>query len=205
MIEHLGSLPDYISFIQRLEISEQDEASGGGLDQYSEEDLDFEVMDKSQTFRHYFDNVLLAASQILPNQEQIEVGDVFLVPFVLQYIEMLYSRFDVNQDGIISSAESDLAYPVFKGVIAEVLTKKSIEMDEEGLQSFFKFILYKGKIPYNDDELIKYWIEFKVGDLFGKQWKVRADRMKISQILADLARQVRSPGRLTKVLQKISF
>ncbi|HPI39799.1 MAG TPA: hypothetical protein PLJ21_03290 [Pseudobdellovibrionaceae bacterium] len=157
----------------------------------------------NKTYKRYFDNVLLAASQILPEETKLEVGDVFLVPFVLQHIEMIFSRFDVNQDGLIDRSESELAFPVFKGILLEVLSKKDIKLNDDGLKDFFKFLLYKGKIPHKDDDLIKYWLEFKVGRFFNKKWNVRADRMNVSQILADLARQVRTTGIMSKTLKKL--
>lgn len=190
MLQELSSLPDYVSFIQTLNPSLMVQSSL--LDEKTDTSKLEEV--PQNTFRRYFDNVLLAASQILPEQSELEVGDVFLVPFVLQYIEMLYSRFDVNHDGFIDQSESDMAYPVFKNLIGDVLKKKSIKLNDEGLNAFFRFLLYKGKIPYNSKDMIKFWLEFKVGRFFNKSWKPHADRSDIAQILADLARQVRAAG-----------
>lgn len=139
---------------------------------------------------HYIDNVSKAAGYV-PNEKKLAlIEDIALVPHVIQYIEMMYSRFDKNKDGIISTQDSLRAYPAFKGILKEMAADqlKSGSIKEEDLLDLFTYILRYGKPPETLKEKLGFVLSWR-----GKQdkWDVWADRVQLAEILGYIADQVR--------------
>lgn len=108
-----------------------------------------------------------------------------------QYVETVFARYDRDRSGVLRDAEafegSDPAFPVFKRalVLASCNVGKTLTRDWE-LQKLFSYLLAKGRTP-SAAEFIG-WI---VGDIFTD---AKADRGRIVEILAELARSGRASG-----------
>lgn len=138
---------------------------------------------------YYMNNVFMAAGYIPNDKNLAKMGDIALTPHVIQYVEMIFARFDKNKDGIISTNESIKAFPSFKGLLKE-LAKDQLEsgkISESELLDVFTFILRYGKPPTTIVEQARFFFKWK-----GKRdnWDVWADRVQLAQILGYIAEQV---------------
>lgn len=145
----------------------------------------------------YMNNVFKAAGYV-PNDKNIAtIEELSLAPHVIQYVEMIFARFDKNKDGIISTSESLNAFPAFKGILLE-LAKDQIangSLKESDLLDLFTYILRYGKPPETITEKIRFVMMWK-----GKsdKWDVWADRTQLAQILGYIADQVNKAAKKTK-------
>lgn len=145
----------------------------------------------------YINNIFKAAGYI-PNEKNLAVlEDLSLAPHVIQYVEMIYARFDRNKDGFISASEAVKAYPSFRGIMFELAKDQlaSGSIKEKDLLDVFTYILRYGKPPETIREKLRFVLSWK-----GKpeKWDVWADRLMMSQILGYIADQV---NKSTKKLQ----
>lgn len=151
--------------------------------------LDFMRTVSKDEWAYYMNNIFKSAGYI-PNENNIAaLADIELAPHVIQYVEMIYARFDKNKDGIISTSESLKAFPSFKGILLE-LAKDEIasgSIKEKDLLSLFTYILRYGKPPETIREKLRFALKWR-----GKpaNWDVWADRVQMSQILGYIADQV---------------
>lgn len=140
---------------------------------------------------YYINNVFKAAGHIPNARNTATVEDISLAPHVIQYIEMLYARFDKNKDGFISTSESMAAFPAFRGILFE-LAKDQIakgSLKESDLLDIFTYILRYGKPPETMKEKIRFALKWR-----GKQknWDVWANRTQLALILGYIADQTGS-------------
>ncbi|WP_415061961.1 hypothetical protein [Bdellovibrio sp.] len=147
----------------------------------------------------YMNNVFKAAGYV-PNSKNIaRLEEIALTPHVIQYIEMVFARFDKNKDGFISTTESLKAFPAFKGILLE-LAKDQIQkgtLKESDLLDLFTYILRYGKPPETLKEKILFALKWR-----GKSenWDVWADRLQLSEILGYIADQVNKSAKAVKTL-----
>ncbi len=144
---------------------------------------------KKDEWTYYINNVLKAAGYI-PNSRQIaRMGDISLAPHVIQYIEMVFARFDLDKNRSIDAREAIKAFPTFKGIIYELAEEelKNGDIGEDELLDIFTFILKYGKPPVTIKDKLLYFFKWK-----GKSssWDVWADRTQMSKILGYIADQV---------------
>ncbi len=137
---------------------------------------------------YFMNNVFKAAGYVPNSKNMAKMGDIALTPHVIQYIEMIFTRFDANRDGFISTEEGIKAFPTFKGILKD-LAKDQLEsgrLKESDLLDVFTFILRYGKPPESLKELARFQFFWK-----GKphKWDVWADRVQLSQILGYIADQ----------------
>ncbi|WP_413612291.1 hypothetical protein [Bdellovibrio sp. HCB-110] len=137
----------------------------------------------------YMNNVFKAAGYIPNDKNMARIEDISLAPHVMQYIEMVFARFDKNKDGVISTPESLNAFPAFKGILLE-LAKDQIDsgtLKESDLLDLFTYILRYGKPPETIKEKLRFVLKWR-----GKRdnWDVWADRVQLSEILGYIADQV---------------
>lgn len=111
-------------------------------------------------------------------------SDIYEMGILMQYIEVIMQRYDVNQDGFLATSEGLAAFPLFKKVIADILGADP-EEDEKDVRALFTYMLRYGSPPSPSDpiSLIRFlnwkWSESK--------WKFSADRGVILKILSSLA------------------
>lgn len=150
---------------------------------------------------YYMNNIFMAAGYVPNNQSMAMMGDIALTPHVIQYVEMIFARFDRNKDAIISTPEAIKAFPAFKGLLKE-LAKDQLDsgsIKEKDLLDVFTFILRYGKPPTTLTEKARFVLKWK-----GKpeKWDVWADRVQLAQILGYIAEQVaKSPQVMPKPQQ----
>lgn len=130
-------------------------------------------------------NEVLKAAGWAPNEGRVgPMSDLALVPHVLQYIEFLFRRWDLNADGVLDRQEAMNAYPMF----ANLLRRVSNLQDEKWLRAAYAFILVKGKAPET------FWekFEFATGWVGNDQtWPIQADRYQVGRILGFIADTIR--------------
>jgi hypothetical protein len=122
-------------------------------------------------------NLLKAAGYTPDGTTQIKLGDAALFPFVVQYLETAFQRFDRGPDGgdnFINTQEAIAAFPVFQKMLGRVAN-----VSDELLLAAFTFILDRTRIP-NAVELI-IWNKNKA------KWKLAVDRRKLGKVFGILA------------------
>lgn len=155
---------------------------------------EFQKYQKTQdesTFNFFFYNSLKAAGYVPNLSNKVKFEDVGLLPHLIQYVELLNARFDINHDDAIDVGEADLAFPAFRSLFKE-LAKKELEsglIKEEELFALFTFVLYYGKPPGLSDLLR--WSSWKKTP---SKWEaVYADRTQMAKILGYVADQLAKP------------
>ena len=135
----------------------------------------------------YITNAFKAAGYVPNSKKMAKLGDITLAPHVVQYVEMLFARYDKNKDGYISTYEALKAFPLFKGLLMQFAADqiKSGSISEDDLPSIFCFMLHYGKPPETLKEKIVYFFRWK-GKSADKM-DVWADRTALAQILGYVA------------------
>lgn len=154
---YMTSLPEYLSYMRN---------TGGA--EWSE----------------YFNNVLKAAGYIPNSRNVAKLGDIALVPHVVQYIEMLYAKYDRDKNGYLDAGEALKAFPVFQPLIKQFAGGAVKDQD---LDSVFTYILRYGKPPTTLVEKMKFLLTWKGHP---EKWDVWADRTQLAKILGYIADQV---------------
>ena len=81
--------------------------------------------------------------------EDYSVADSQAFTLLPYYIELLFSRFDTNRDGLLNNEEADLAYPVFQPFLAKKAGEKGIH-DPKTHKAIFNFLLAYRQLPDDD-------------------------------------------------------
>jgi hypothetical protein len=133
----------------------------------------------------FFENLYKAARIETNDQGQLSVSDFLLIPPLLKYIEALMIRFDQNRDQIINKAEAmDLAFPVFRDLLASINSSLN---SERRLRGAFSYFLVYGKGPETTADQI--W--FVTRWIFQENsWPVAADRFRLTEVLAYINEQL---------------
>jgi len=138
---------------------------------------------------------LLAAGYEGQLGSTIKLGDTALSHHFMQYLEMIYAKFDQNRDNVISTDEAARAFPTFKPVLKE-LAKNELDdgsIKESELYDLFAYILKNSKAPKTTLEKVKFkfsWI--------GKEstWNLAVDRKSIGRTLQYIAdERAKKPSR----------
>ncbi|MCM2323430.1 MAG: hypothetical protein NDJ90_09230 [Oligoflexia bacterium] len=106
---------------------------------------------------------------------------------LLQYLETVFMRFDLDRSGTIGMYEAfeapDAAFPVFRGALA----RASGFGGDKNLRTLFSFLLGHGRIPGT--------IDFIVWRLRGPEWSFEADRGRMIEIMAELSAALKAKER----------
>lgn len=81
--------------------------------------------------------------------EDFTVSDTQAFTLLPYYIELLFSRFDTNRDGLLDNEEGDMAYPVFQPFLAKKAAEKGIH-DPKTHKAIFNFLLAYRQLPDDD-------------------------------------------------------
>lgn len=141
-----------------------------------------------ETWNTFFGFVLSAAGHVPNEAGTIQMSRLCLAPHVIQYMEMLYSSYDQDQNDIIDTNEAIRAYPAFSGLMAE-LTKEESLIKPDQLPALFTYILKYGEAPKGAVDYFTRWLVWK--NLPTKWWSVSADRTKVAQIFSFIADKTR--------------
>jgi hypothetical protein len=135
--------------------------------------------------QQFFDNLLKAARLTTNEQGLLLVSDFLLIPPLLKYIEALMIRFDLDRNQIVDKAEAmNLAYPIFRELLARVNSSLN---SERRLRGAFSYFLVYGKGPETSSEQL--W--FLTRWIFQEDsWPVSADRFRLTEVLAYIGEQI---------------
>lgn len=136
----------------------------------------------------YFENLMKAAGYVPRGQNLVQFGDAAQVPHVMQYIEMIYSKFDRNRDWVIDVNEAMQAFPLFRGVIKEVAKG---EVGDEDLDDVYTYILKNGKPPMTFAEKASFALNWRNKP---QNWVLQSDRTLLVRILGFIADQTNKPA-----------
>jgi len=156
---------------------------------------DFLIFQRDQSdegFNNFVTNALKGVGYIPDNGQMAKLADVSLLPPLLQYIELVYARFDLDANGIIDVTEAKRAFPSFKALF-KILAKKQLDdgtLKEENLIAVFTWVLKYGKPPSGFGEMLRFamWMQNEAS------WDVAADRQRLAEILGYVADQLRAAG-----------
>ncbi|MBL7670534.1 MAG: hypothetical protein JNM39_08610 [Bdellovibrionaceae bacterium] len=174
-----------------------------------------------------FVNIVKATGWVpkgLPNvdQEMVDMNTLSLFPHLVQYLEMIFAKYDSNKDEFISIQELDLAYPTYKDLMLSLSKDRFVPFvfTEKDLPILFSYLVKYGKEPPSDfgqigrcfgfqrfsfesircfkDALkgaskeVVQWVLWKT-ELFGKKREVNAGRSEIAKILGYISDKVSEP------------
>jgi hypothetical protein len=134
-------------------------------------------------FGQFYYDVLRAASKAPTKDFKTTLADMSLVPHLLQYIELTFVKFDVNQDDLIDYQEAERAFPLFRSLLL-TMSKDQIEsnlLKDSEMFPLFCYLLYYREVPGIFEYLTR-WNAWKTNP---SRWRgVLVDRTHVSSILA---------------------
>jgi len=129
---------------------------------------------------------MLKAAGHIPNAEKtVQFADANLYPHVIQYIEMLFTKFESSGNRILENDEGLKAFPLFKQIIKSVVVnfKNGDKITDEQLPGVFMYLLKYKKTPVTGKDYL-----ILAGYLTdSKRWDVHANRFDIGDIFNFIA------------------
>ncbi|WP_413584593.1 hypothetical protein [Bdellovibrio sp. HCB274] len=129
-----------------------------------------------------FINNIFKSSGYVPNSSRTtKLADLAQVPHAIQYVEVLFARFDMDNDGYLTRYEASKAFDLFSDLLKQYAGDQVASKD---LESVFMFLLRYGKAPTTLKEKATWFLRWK-----GKphNWEVAADRGQLARILGYIA------------------
>lgn len=125
---------------------------------------------------------LLKAAGYVPNDKRLVLmSDADLFPHVVQYIEMVFQRFDLNGDQTLDKDEALSAFPVYHDLIKELT--KDYNLKESELPGVFIYLLKYSKPPKTIPEKI----QFKLFINNPTKWIIQSSRIDLGKIFNFIA------------------
>lgn len=151
--------------------------------------IQFQAKAPRADFDIYLTNIFKAAGYVGNNKKQVRYGDVSLIPHIVQYVEMIFARFDKNKDGFISTPDAMHAFPAFRGIILDLARDqiKSGTLAEKDLDDLFTYILRYGRPPTSIGDKAQFALRWRNRP---QNWDVWADRVQLATILGFIADEV---------------
>ncbi len=130
-------------------------------------------------------------------EESVYLSDSLYYPFVVQYTELLYARFDSSRNGYLQAPEAIKAFPIFESLLRDVAAdsiKKGLIKNDEVLSLFTYILRYKDQPDFW--HYITTWQFWKKNvDKWNKEiWVGRTDMAQILGFIADKTRESGSSG-----------
>lgn len=152
--------------------------------------LKFRTQSTPDVFSEFFMNTMKGIGYHGGPDGRAPISYVALQPSLIQYIELIMTRFDINRDGVIVEREAKRAFPLFKDLL-KVIVKKQLEngsLKESDLLALYCWILQFGSAPETTMDGLMF-LSYKDDPT---TWDVRADRAKIAQILGYIGEKLRA-------------
>lgn len=140
-------------------------------------------------------SLLKAAGHEDNPEKRVKFADLNLYPHVVQYIEMLFYKFDTNRDGILDKFEAIAAYPTYEKTVAEVLEKinfAGIISQPERRKGVFLYLLQNGRAPETADQ-VKIFLKFinDTRDLnTTDRWNINSNRFALANLFSFFAEKL---------------
>lgn len=119
------------------------------------------------------------------NGNAFDTNDTLSLVSVLQYIEALFMRFDLDQSNKLSCDEADQAYPVFQNAIVKVIERKGLadQVKPEDYKSLFTYMLKFSDYPKTKKEKAYYYFIWRQ-----KNCEISANRLTLIKLFAMLSK-----------------
>ena len=139
----------------------------------------------------YYFSLLKAAGHIPNEKKTVKFDDLNLFPHVVQYIEMIFQRYDLDQDRVLTKDEALQAYPVFRSTIKDVLKviPSGDKITEAQLPGVFMYLLKFGKPPKTLAEKL----QFAAFISDEKKWVIQSTRLDLGAIFNFIADALAKP------------
>jgi|GEM_PF-6233772 len=149
----------------------------------------------SGDLQKYLDGLLNAANvENMLLVKKIHLRDVGLIPHIIQYIEMIFSRFDLDRNGIIDNREARNAFPNFRQLLRKIPELDSSIgpgklFSEDDVLPIFLYLMSEQKIPagFTEKGYFYYWVKFKSID----SMTFSNSRTQISTIMGIIAKELK--------------
>jgi hypothetical protein len=135
--------------------------------------------------KEYSYNLLLAAGHVTSDKQIVLLDDADNFPHIVQYIEMMYAKFDADRNGELVKDEALQAFPTFKHLIKKVVTSMDggSKIKEEQYPGVFIYFLKYGRGPKTVIEKLQF-MSF-IGN--ENKWVVNATRFDIGIVFQFIA------------------
>jgi len=147
------------------------------------------VFSEEQNKQYYY-SLLKAAGHVPNDKQNAKFEDLNLFPHVVQYLEVIFARYDTNRNGLLEKGEALTAFPVFKSTIKEVL--KTISggdlITEDKYPGVFIYLLKYGRPPKGMLEKLQF-MGF-IGD--ESKWNIQSTRLDLGTIFNFIAESLSS-------------
>lgn len=141
-----------------------------------------------QEWGSYFYQVLTAAGKAPDGKQMSTLDDIDLIPHVVQYIEMLFLKFDASRDQHLDYGDIERAFPFFRTLLLDVAAPqiKDGYLAESEMFALFLYILHYGEPPSGTWSYLTKWIPWKNDS--GQWRKVKVNRTQVAGILGMISR-----------------
>ena len=126
--------------------------------------------------KDYYLSLLKAIGHVPNDKKVVYFVDADLFPHVIQYVEMVYARHDLNQDKVLEKCEALKAFPIYRDLIRQLTT--DYKLSEKQLPGVFIYLLKFGRPPVSPLEKLKF-ITFINNP---SKWDIQATRIDLGKI-----------------------
>lgn len=136
----------------------------------------------SEKEKEAYSRLLLKAAYSFVSSEEdwVEKSELSTLSVVILYSESVLTRYDEDENGVLSDVEVDEAFPVFKEFInslAKNLQGSQEDFDINRVRAIYEFILYFRRAPETPLDKFKiYWNSSEE-----PSWEVQSDRMALTE------------------------
>ena len=135
--------------------------------------------------KEFYSSLLKAAGHV-PNEKKIvHLSDAALFPHIVQYVEMVFSRFDVDKDQSLDKNEALVAFPVYHDLIRELT--KELKLTEADLPGVFIYLLKNGRPPKGILEKLAFITFIRNPD----KWIIQSTRLDLGKIFNFIADSIK--------------
>lgn len=154
----------------------------------------FQAFAKSKndsTWLAFMKKTVTASGVFVKDPNKIDIKEMLLTPQLLQYLEMIYFKYDKNNDGLISTLESREAFGSFQGIMKDLAKEElaSGSLKQSQLYDLFTYILKHKKPPETTWEKIKFKFRWIDKD---KDWNLKVSRQDTVEILEFIANEIKN-------------
>lgn len=145
--------------------------------------LNFKVQVKKEDVMESYRNIMMATGYV-DGAKEAQVQNMQDFPHAIQYVEMMFAKYDTDKSGTLNKDEALKAFPTFKATIQEALAKQDASVKDKELPGVFIYFLKNGRGPKGIIEKL----EFKLFIGNENKWKsLNANRLDVAKVFAFLS------------------